>query len=415
MLRAAASRSILDQGSAFEGAQGRLWAFCTACNEARRLQRMPWAQRRGPLLRTNKIDNQELSKVIDRLGEAAVNPDAWRDIMDDICKAVGASAALLLQSDIRTPDVPRTESIDEGTQFYFRNNWHLKDPRARGFPRMMAGEVVTDLDVMTLEQIRSDPMYNEVLFPFGYRWFAGIGFWADTAAWALTIQRTGREGMFETRDKQLLAQLAPRLTETATLATAVGRVALTSMTDVLSRVRQPALVLNREGMVLRTNEVADCGFDDEIRIRERRLVLRDKQAMTKLDQLISLIRSTPDAIAIPASPILIRRTTKPPVVLRILPVDGVARSVFLGARAVLILSNLVPRAAPDPALIGQAFDLTRAEARLAALLATGASIDSASEHLGISRETARNHLKAIFSKTGAHRQSELVTLVSQLA
>ncbi len=366
-------------------------------------------------MRTNKIDNQELSKVIDRLGEAAVNPDAWRDIMDDICKAVGASAALLLQSDIRTPDVPRTESIDEGTQFYFRNNWHLKDPRARGFPRMMAGEVVTDLDVMTLEQIRSDPMYNEVLFPFGYRWFAGIGFWADTAAWALTIQRTGREGMFETRDKQLLAQLAPRLTETATLATAVGRVALTSMTDVLSRVRQPALVLNREGMVLRTNEVADCGFDDEIRIRERRLVLRDKQAMTKLDQLISLIRSTPDAIAIPASPILIRRTTKPPVVLRILPVDGVARSVFLGARAVLILSNLVPRAAPDPALIGQAFDLTRAEARLAALLATGASIDSASEHLGISRETARNHLKAIFSKTGAHRQSELVTLVSQLA
>ncbi|MGL3111435.1 hypothetical protein [Bradyrhizobium sp. BR 1432] len=114
--------NILDQGSAFEGAQGRLWTFCTACNEARRLQRMLGHGGGGPLLRTNKIDDQELSKVIDRLGEAAVNPDAWRDIMDDICKAVGASAALLLQSDIRTPDVPRTESIDEGTQFYFRNN-----------------------------------------------------------------------------------------------------------------------------------------------------------------------------------------------------------------------------------------------------------------------------------------------------
>jgi DNA-binding CsgD family transcriptional regulator len=365
-------------------------------------------------VKANRIDDEELSKVLDRLGEAAVNPEAWRDIMDDICKAVGASAALLLQSDIRTPDVPRTESIDEGTQFYFRNNWHLRDPRAKAFPRMMAGEVMTDLDVMTPEQIRSDPMYNEVLFPFGYRWFAGVGFWADSAAWALTIQRTGREGVFEARDKQVLAQLAPRLTETATLATAVGRVALTSMTDVLNRVRQPALVLNREGTVLRTNEVADSGFDDEIRIRERRLVLRDKQAMTKLDHLISMIRSTPDAVAIPASPILVRRTTKPPVVLRILPVDGAARSVFLGARAMLILSNLVARAAPDPALIGQAFDLTPAESRLTAMLATGASIASASERLGISRETARNHLKSIFSKTGAHRQSELVRLISQL-
>ncbi|WP_158237556.1 helix-turn-helix transcriptional regulator [Bradyrhizobium forestalis] len=273
---------------------------------------------------------------------------------------------------------------------------------------------MTDLDVMTAEQIRSDPMYNEVLFPFGYRWFAGVGFWADTAAWALTIQRTGREGAFEARDKQVLAQLAPRLTETATLATAVGRVALTSMTDVLNRVQQPALVLNREGIVLRTNEVADRGFDDEVRIRERRLVLRDKQAMTKLEQLISLIRSTPDASAIPASPILVRRTTKPPVVLRILPVDGAARSVFLGARAMLILSNLVPPAAPDPTLIGQAFDLTPAESRLAALLATGASLAGAAEQLRISRETARNHLKSVFSKTGAHRQPELVKLLLQL-
>lgn len=365
-------------------------------------------------MKANRIDDEELSKILNRLGEAAVNPEAWRSIMDDICKAVGASAALLLQSDIRTPDVPRTASIDEATDLYFRNNWHLRDPRAKAFPRMMAGEVVTDLDVMTPEQIRSDAMYNELLFPSGYRWFAGIGFWADSAAWALTIQRTGREGMFETRDKQLLAQLAPRLTETASLATAVGRAALTSMTDVLNRVRQPALILNREGTVLRTNEVADSGFDEEIRIRERRLVLRDKLAMTKLDQLISMIRSTPDAAAVPAAPILVRRTAKPPVVLRILPVDGAARSVFLGARAMLILSNLVPRAVPDPALIAQAFDLTRAESRLAALLATGASISSAAEHLGISRETARNHLKAIFSKTGAHRQSELVRLVSQL-
>lgn len=54
-------------------------------------------------MKANQIDGEELSKVLDRLGEAAVNPEAWHDIMDDICKAVGASAALLLQSDIRNP------------------------------------------------------------------------------------------------------------------------------------------------------------------------------------------------------------------------------------------------------------------------------------------------------------------------
>jgi DNA-binding CsgD family transcriptional regulator len=365
-------------------------------------------------LGSGEVDEDELTKVMNRLGEAVVDPDAWNDVMDGICRAVGASGALLLQSDVRTPDVPRTESIDEATQLYFRNNWHMMDPRARGLPRIMAGEIVTDHDIMTPEQIRSDPMYNEVLFPFGFEWFAGVGFWAGSAAWALTIQRTGREGPFEARDKRLLERLAPRLTETATLATAVGRAALTSMIDVLNRVQQPALVLDRQGMVLSTNAVADSGFDSEICVRQQRLVVRDKRAMTRLDQLVSMIRSTPDGSACLAPPILVRRTSKPPVVLRVLPIDGAARSVLLGARAMLVLSNLVPRATLDPALIAQAFDLTPAESRLAAQLATGTSIDSAAEHLCISRETARNQLKSIFSKTGAHRQPELVNLLSQL-
>ncbi|WOH68343.1 hypothetical protein [Bradyrhizobium sp. BWA-3-5] len=356
-----------------------------------------------------------MSKVIDRFGEAAVEPAAWPAIMDDICRAVGASAAVLLQSDVRTPDVPRTQSMDEGTRLYFKEGWHLTDPRAAGFPRMMSGEIVTDHDILTPEQIRSNPMYNEVLYPFGLRWFAGVGFWAGSAAWALAIQRTGREGPFGAQDKRLLARLAPRLTETATLSTAMGRIALTSMTDVLSCVRQPALVINRQGMVLSTNAAADAGFDEEIRIKDRQLVVRDKKAATELDQLIDMIRSTPDIAALPAAPIAIRRTAKPPVVVRVLPVDGAARSVFLGARAMLVLSNLAPRPAPEPGLISQAFGLTSAESRLVSLLASGRSLEEAAQTLRIARETARNQLKSAFSKTGTHRQAELISLVSQLA
>jgi DNA-binding CsgD family transcriptional regulator len=334
--------------------------------------------------------------------------------MDRICGAVSASAALLLQSDVRTPDVPRTASIDEATRQHFEQDWHLRDPRAVGFPRMMSGEIVTDHDLLTPEQIESDPMYNEILIPSGFHWFAGVGFWADSAAWALTIQRTEREGPFEDREKKLLARLAPRLTETATLATTIGRIALTSITDVLSHVRQPALVLDRQGMVLSTNAAADVGFDEEIRVRDRRLVVRDKKAVAKLDRLMDLVRSAPEATALSASPILVRRTAKPSVVIRVLPVDGPARNAFLGARVLLVFSNLTPRLAPDPTLIAQALDLSPAESRVAALLATGFSIDVAAERLCISRETARNHVKAAFSKTGTHRQAELISLVSQL-
>ncbi|MGI8568738.1 MAG: helix-turn-helix transcriptional regulator, partial [Methylocella sp.] len=38
----------------------------------------------------------------------------------------------------------------------------------------------------------------------------------------------------------------------------------------------------------------------------------------------------------------------------------------------------------------------------------------AARELNISRETARNQLKAVFAKTGTHRQSELVALLLQV-
>ncbi|MDE2377080.1 hypothetical protein, partial [Bradyrhizobium sp.] len=257
---------------------------------------------------TGRIDSEQLDRAIGRLGEAAIDPSMWPEIMEALCRAVGASGAILLQSDIRTPDVPRTPSMDEATRLYFRDNYHLTDPRAVGFPRMISGEVITDHDVLTPEQIRSDQMYNDILRPFDFQWFAGVGFWAGSAFWALTIQRTAREGPFEGADKQLLSRLAPRLTETASLATSVGRAVLRSVTDAFQRLEQPALVLGNDGTVLATNAAADAGFDDEIRVSKRQLLVRDRSARVKLDQVIHMMRRMPDSTALPAVPIVVRRT-----------------------------------------------------------------------------------------------------------
>lgn len=56
--------------------------------------------------------------------------------------------------------------------------------------------------------------------------------------------------------------------------------------------------------------------------------------------------------------------------------------------------------------------LTGAEARLAAELGEGTRVEQIAQTFGISRETVRSQLKAIFSKTGVHRQVELVSLLN---
>ena len=60
------------------------------------------------------------------------------------------------------------------------------------------------------------------------------------------------------------------------------------------------------------------------------------------------------------------------------------------------------------------FTLTPAEARLAQCLLAGMSVKQAAKTLGIGYETARKTLKAVFEKTGTHRQSQLVLVLSGL-
>jgi DNA-binding CsgD family transcriptional regulator len=60
------------------------------------------------------------------------------------------------------------------------------------------------------------------------------------------------------------------------------------------------------------------------------------------------------------------------------------------------------------------FGLTPAETRLVLLLVKGESLESCAIALNIKYETARSALKSIFQKTGTHRQTELVLMVSNL-
>ena len=57
------------------------------------------------------------------------------------------------------------------------------------------------------------------------------------------------------------------------------------------------------------------------------------------------------------------------------------------------------------------YGLTAVEARLTAILADGKSVNEACELLDITQNTARTHLKRVFSKTDTNRQTELVKLV----
>ncbi len=68
--------------------------------------------------------------------------------------------------------MPCTPEVDALVADYFGQGWHVKDLRTRAVPRVMRGEVVTDHDILTPEEMARAPFYNELLRPHGYHWFA---------------------------------------------------------------------------------------------------------------------------------------------------------------------------------------------------------------------------------------------------
>jgi DNA-binding CsgD family transcriptional regulator len=82
--------------------------------------------------------------------------------------------------------------------------------------------------------------------------------------------------------------------------------------------------------------------------------------------------------------------------------------------AVFVATERGPPTASLEAL-ADAFGLTPAEARVLARLGQGESIDAAAAAIGVARTTVKTHLARILSKTGTHRQADLVALVGRLA
>jgi DNA-binding CsgD family transcriptional regulator len=299
---------------------------------------------------------------------------------------------------------------------YFAYGVHRHDIRAhRSVPLLANGQaVVIEEDILTPEEMSRDSLYTEVLQPTGFQWFAAIGFWSGSALWGLTIQRTTREGPFVKSDKAVLAAMSRRLTEVATLSNAVGRAVLSGVGSALCRVQEPALALDGYARVLDVNEAAAGLFDDEIRVHDRRLVVHDREAQREINAFIDRLRTTSDMAALSAGPIVVRRRERGPIVIHVLPVDGAARSPFLGARVLLVLRDTDQMRIPAGDLLKRAFALSAAEIRVATRVGVGVSLEATADQLGITRETARTQLKAVFAKTGRRRQSELVALLSRL-
>jgi DNA-binding CsgD family transcriptional regulator len=212
-------------------------------------------------------------------------------------------------------------------------------------------------------------------------------------------------------DERILASFTRRLIE---IAPSGPRGSAASLTAALNAMCLPAIALDQTGFVADVNAAAEAVFDDNVKIKDRRLFVRDPEARALLKETVDQLITSPRLNALAGEPVIVKRRAKLPVIVRIWPFDGAAHVPTQEVRALLTFNALGPKPGPPAAILAKTFRLTPAEAKLACIIARGAPPVIAARELQISRETARNQLKSVFAKTDTHRQSELVALLLQV-
>ncbi|TXN07014.1 LuxR family transcriptional regulator [Methylobacterium sp. WL103] len=184
----------------------------------------------------------------------------------------------------------------------------------------------------------------------------------------------------------------------------------TPLLQAFGRMGCGGLILSTRGHVLAANAEARRILGETFDLTDESLDLLDGSGRDVIKRLLARARTRIQLDG--ENWMLTTRKSQRPLIMSTIPVPVLGEEE---PHTVLILIDLDRTPQPHTTALERIFGLTTAEARLAALLASGATVAEAATTFKVSVATVRTQLAAIFSKTHISRQAELIILVSRLS
>jgi DNA-binding CsgD family transcriptional regulator len=356
----------------------------------------------------------DLDTIERAFADAAIEPALWGKAMDTISAETGSVGTILFPPQgVVIPSSPSSEAIQRCVETYFKDGWHERDERFRGWNTMLQHGVADDSDVISPENMKRHPYYQEFLHPHDLQYFAGVKMAAADDLWCVSIQRSAQQGPFSPIEIEKLRTLSKGVASAAALARALGVASANAAVEAIELSNSAVALLNRSGEILRLNRAAERLLGLELRVLKRRLVSYDQRATIALDRALHALLWAQTNVAL-MPPVALPRRDKRPILAHPIKLATVSANIFADCQAILVLVDLEQRPRPPQEALRTSFALTPAEARIAVRVGAGEDLASISDELGISKETARRQLASVFQKTGVNRQAELVSLLASL-
>lgn len=368
-----------------------------------------------------QLDVEQLDGLLSSLYEASLDNDGWGVALEQLRALFGANYVTLI---LKMPDpqdegdlglmVSVGEMDDSGKVVFFPYRHNLTP-----FVNQSPDKVFTEEDLMSEEEWHNSAYRihwcacNDV-----YHVMAVDISTPDSGTLRFRVTRPEAAPAFTESDKALCSFLLPHIRRALNIRNLLDRSqTLGSLySKAISRLSIATVLIDENGQVLDQNvfarEILDSG--DGLKIVGGRLEASYPSDNRELRRLIKDAfdakrgegqHALPEAMSVtrPSGEVSLG------IVIEAIPSTTWAEGKGQPA-AVVYIRDAVGKSQASNEIAKKLFGLTPAETALSIQLANGLSLEEAAEALNIRRNTARAHLRAIFSKTGVRRQTELVRI-----
>ncbi|MBB3048055.1 DNA-binding CsgD family transcriptional regulator [Litorivivens lipolytica] len=365
--------------------------------------------------------DQREQELIEAIYEAPLTEPVWSHCLKTLRLSLNAQGAVLLlrlpseqeRGVILADGIPGLEG-EIGDNPYSKQFYSM-DP----FVNIPDNITVTLDEHLDMDDLVTSEFYQLSLEPFGIYHIAGIELTSggDIDA-SLRLTRHKGEPGFNQEERELLNRLIPHLKRALRIHSRLESVSSEKelYAQAVSQLAVATYFLNDKGHLIEANPMGErlLEADRGLSISAGKLVLERSVDTQKLKTAIDAAlkaRLRGDTVFAQAMPVYdhsgdcqLGLTVRPLAIKRHRETDN-------EAVIAIFVSDANARVEAPQTSLTQLFGLTPAESRLATALANGLSLDDASASLHISRNTARAHLRSIFSKTGVNQQTQLVSLI----
>lgn len=367
--------------------------------------------------------HEQTLSAIQALYDAALDDALWPAALNKLTDLMGSQAASLWVLDgSDRPHIPTFISVnfDQQSINEYLNGMAALDPTNHYLVDHPQQAIVHD-GLLTDRRDTDTRAYNDwhqrkVHTRFrivGQARRVGRGIQAGVA-----LHRTGGAGCYEPTDIKRFVLLHGHLERALTIAFRMNSLdSIQRFSEQwLNRSDAAIILLDGHGRLVLANDVARKmqTSADGIRLTRDGIALSCKRENDKLQRLIAQTIAARSSITEESGGIM--RASRPSgrlpfgITVTHVPSTTSAFSLFRPAVCIVISDPEAQPASLDDR-IRTAFNLTAAEAQLAALLHNGEDLREAAEKLHITYGTARTRLAQLFQKTDTQRQAQLVRLL----